>query len=161
MTNLNMLVEEVSELLAGSLADVLGTAFSLGAIRAEPAAEGPGGIVVAAAVGFTGEVNGLVYLHVPAGFARVLACRMLGLADSEIEGDDMVNDVIGEFGNMVVGAVKSRLCDSGHPCVLTIPAVVRGPRFRAEGIGGTERRDLYFRCGADALAIELLMKPAS
>ncbi|MBL9201895.1 MAG: chemotaxis protein CheX [Opitutaceae bacterium] len=160
MTTFSPLTEEVSELLAGSVSDVLGTAFNLGAVPAETSPTAAGVTQVAAAVGFTGEANGMVYVHISSAFARSLACRMLGLTDAEIESDDMVNDVVGEFANMIVGAVKSRLCDSGHRCVLTIPTVMRGPRFQAEATGGVERRTFHFRCGDDALSVELLMKPA-
>lgn len=160
MTTQSPLTDEVAALLEGSVADVFGTAFNLGAIPAEPAAPAAEGTQVVAAVGFTGDANGMVHVHVSAAFARVLAGRMLGLTEAEVAADEMIDDVIGELGNMIVGAVKSRLCDSGHPCVLTIPAVMRGPRFHATAPGGAERRELHFRCGEEPLVVELLMKPS-
>lgn len=159
MTTPSPLADEVCDLLSSSVADVLVTAFDLGPIPTEPAAPAAGEIFVTAAVGFTGEAHGMVYVHVPAAFAQMLTRRMLGLAGIEGESDDIVNDVVGEFGNMVVGAVKSRLCDAGHPCVLTIPTIVRGTRFQAEATARAERRELFFRCGSDLVAVELLMKP--
>jgi CheY-like chemotaxis protein len=92
------------------------------------------------------------------GAARTLASRMLGLAEAELQGDDMVNDAIGELSNMIVGCAKSRLCDAGAPCVLTIPSIVRGQSFVIEPACPCNRHLLGFRCGADHIMIELLME---
>ena len=155
------LTDEVRDLLNGSVTEVFNTMFSL---EAKPAAphhlHASGETIVAGSVGFIGDVNGMVYLHLTAAFARTLASKMLGMAEAEFDGDEMVNDVVGEVSNMIVGAVKSRLCDSGSPCVLTIPSVVRGSNFHVETTGSSERRALSFQCGADHLLVELLMKPS-
>ena len=58
---------------------------------------------------------------------------MLGISESEVDAGEMVTDAIGELSNMVAGYVKSRLCDSGLPCTLTIPSVVRGQELSVEG----------------------------
>ncbi len=157
-TNPN-LIEDVVAMLTESVSEVLNTMFSIEARRA------PDGIVpatgepfVVGSVGFTGEANGVVYLHVSVPFARQLTSRMLGLTEAEIEGDEMVNDVIGELSNMIVGAVKSRLCDSGLPCLLTIPTIVRGTALVAEATRNCERREMSFHCGSDVLCVELLLK---
>jgi chemotaxis protein CheX len=86
---------------------------------------------------------------------------MLGLAEAELQGDEMVNDVIGELSNMIVGCAKPRLCDAGAPCVLTIPSIVRGQNFEIEPARRCNRRLLGFRCGVDHLVIELLMEPTA
>ncbi len=155
------LTNEVLDLLNGSVTEVFNTMFSL---EAKPAAphdlQASGETLVAGSVGFIGDVNGVVYLQVTAAFARVLASLMLGMSEDEIEGDEMVNDVVGEVSNMIVGAVKSRLCDSGSSCVLTIPSIVRGSSFHVEPTGSSNRRALSFQCGADHLLVELLMKPS-
>ena len=52
---------------------------------------------------------------------------------------------MGELSNMVVGYVKSRLCDSGLPCTLTIPSVVRGQQLSVEGSAQVTRRAIGFR----------------
>lgn len=83
---------------------------------------------------------------------------MLGLSPDEIDGDEMVNDTMGELANMIVGQVKSRLCDRGYECVLTVPSVVRGQNFSIESTTGTERRVIGFNCGAEKLKVEVLIK---
>ena len=154
-------IDEVHDLLRGSVPEVFGTMLSMNAEPGEPAdfVSTDGETMVAASVGFVGEANGVVYLHLTASFARVLAGRMLGMEEEEFDGDEMVNDVIGELSNMVVGAVKSRLCDEGSACALTIPSFVRGAKLRVGATGGPERRLLGFRCGEGGIVVELLMPP--
>ena len=153
------LIDEVRDLLNSGVNEVFSTMLTLDAQPAAPHdLHASGETLVAGSVGFIGDVQGLVYIHVTAAFARTLAGRMLGMPEAEIDGDEMVNDVIGELSNMIVGAVKSRLCDSGAPCVLTIPSIVRGQNFSVEPACSSERRLLSFRCGADHVLVELLMK---
>ena len=117
--------------------------------------------LVAGSVGFVGDVNGMVYLYVKAPLARILASRMLGIAEAEIEGDDVVNDVIGEMSNMVVGAVKSRLCDTGAVCKLTIPSIVRGINLSAAPTGASDCRLMSCACENETLLVEILMTPSA
>ncbi len=159
-TSIPTLIDEVRDSLSAGVSEVFKTMLAL---EAQPAParrdwHGPGDTLVAGSVGFIGDVSGVIYMRVTAGFARTLASRMLGLAEAELEGDEMVNDAIGEVSNMVVGAVKSRLCDSGASCVLTIPSIVRGQNFEVEPACSCERRLLGFACGTDYVSVELLMK---
>jgi two-component system cell cycle response regulator len=121
------LIDEMRDSLKSGVSEVFRTMLTL---EAKPVAvlhewHAPGDPLVAGCVGFTGDANGVVYVHATARFARTLASRMLGLPEAELQGDEMVNDVIGELSNMIVGCAKSRLCDAGAPCVLTIPSIVR------------------------------------
>ena len=59
---------------------------------------------------------------------------------------------------MILGCAKSRLCDAGPPCVLTIPSIVGGQNFEVKPACRCNRRLLGFRCGADHIVIELLME---
>jgi chemotaxis protein CheX len=109
-------------------------------------------------VGFTGEATGIIYLYAGVGFAKVITSRMLGIETAEVDPGDMVNDAIGELSNMVVGYVKSRLCDTGLHCTLTIPSVVRGRQMRVEGSCQVARTVLGFRNGGHYLIAEILVK---
>lgn len=160
-TTTPLLIDHVRELLTRSVPEVFSTMFTLEARPSEPQnLHALGETLVVASVGFAGAVNGVVYLHVSAPFARLLAGRMLGMADEEFDGEEMIDDAIGELSNMVVGAVKSRLCDDGLACVLTIPLIVRGQNFSVGATGCLDRRLLSFRCGHDDVMLELQMKPA-
>ncbi len=89
-TTIPNLIDEVSDLLNIGVSEVFRTMLTL---EAKPAAvlhdwHASGETLVAGSVGFIGDVNGVVYVHVTAGFARKLASRMLGLAEAELEGDE-------------------------------------------------------------------------
>ena len=86
---------------------------------------------VVGTVGFIGDINGLLYLYLPEKFARVVTSHMLGMSEPEVvaEGDEGVNDAIGELTNMTVGVFKNGLSDSGLSCRLTIPSILRGTNF--------------------------------
>lgn len=79
-------------------------------------------------VGFAGKVSGAVCLTFSKDCANLLAGSMLGLSPDEVEASE-VKDVIGEICNMVGGNIKSRLCDMGLDCVLTIPSITTGKNF--------------------------------
>src|SRR5579862_9668527 len=152
-------IDEVREFLKSSVSEVFSTMFNMNArLVALRDFRGSDQTLVVGSVGFIGDANGIVYVYVTEPFARTLACRMLGLAESELDGHEMVNDVIGELSNMIVGSVKSRLCDSGVPCVLTIPSIVRGQNLSAEPALASECRLLSILCDTEPILIEILMK---
>ena len=95
------------------------------------------------------------------GFARVITSRLLGISEPEVDTGEMVTDAIGELSNMVAGYVKSRLCDSGLPCVLTIPSVVRGQQLSVEGSAQITRRVIGFRNCKHHLLAEVVLKDSS
>jgi len=113
---------------------------------------------VAGAVGFVGRLSGVVYAFTTVAFARRITATFLGLQEAEVEGDEMINDAMGEMANMLVGHMKSRLSDRGMPCVLTIPSVVRGSHFSVEAISSTEGHIFSYACGRDRIFIQFLLK---
>ena len=156
------LIDEVGELLKSSIIDVFGTMANT---IARPAVlldfRGGKERLVAGSVGFVGDVNVVIYVYVKASFACLLACRMLGLEEAQLPEDDIVNDVVGELTNMVGGSVKSRLCDSGVACVLTIPSVVRGQYLSGGPVCSSECRRLSILCDNEPILIEILLKAQS
>src|SRR4051794_36456885 len=96
-----ILIDEVRGHLNRGIGEVFDTMLGL---QAKPAAvcdlHASGHTLVAGSVRFDGDVTGVFHIHVTAAFASLLACRMLGLTEAELEGDEMVNDVIGELSNM-------------------------------------------------------------
>jgi len=153
------MIADLDQLIGNCVTDVFGTMLSM---VVEPQIAGPmksnGDAQIASAVGFSGRMTGVVYLYTSAKFGRKIAATMLGLTESEVGGDDIVNDVMGEIANMVVGNFKSGLCDRGYNCALTIPSIVRGSNFTIEPISNTERRVYQFRCQDRPLVVELLLK---
>ncbi len=137
--------------------------FSTQAPRLEgeplPAPEGNRPQVVGT-VGFIGDVNGLIYLHLDLAFAKLCTCHLLGMTDAELEeaGDEVINDAIGELTNMTVGGFKNGLCDAGYPCKLTIPSILRGSNFSIEPISSAVRHIYYFDCAEHRVVADILMK---
>ena len=108
-------------------------------------------------VGFIGRATGIVYLSAGVGLARVVTGNMLGITETEMD-DGMINDAFGELSNMVVGSVKSRLSDSGWPCVLTIPSIVRVNGMQIESAADAKRGFFAFRTAERQLIIEIAVK---
>jgi chemotaxis protein CheX len=115
---------------------------------------------VVGTVGFIGECNGLIYLHLDLAFARICTCQLLGVTAAELDdlGDEAINDAIGELTNMTVGSFKNGLCDAGHPCKLTIPSILRGTNFSIEPISSAVRHIYYFDCAEHRVIADILMK---
>ena len=96
-------------------------------------------------------------MGVPESLAIEAASIMVGLSSDELD-DDMVNDVIAELSNMVVGFVKSQLCDAGLTCVLTVPSVVRGDHMKVQKVSQSEKRSTLMSCGSHILSFEIVLK---
>ena len=154
------MIDDLEDLLKAAVVEVFGTMVGL---QIQP--EAPDTPVVnhqatiAGAVGFIGGLTGVVYIYAPVPFALRLTGKLLRLETAQIEGDEMVNDAMGELANMVVGHLKSRLCDRGHSCVMTIPSIVRGTQFQIEPVSSTIRRVLSFRSLEYQLVVEVMLKP--
>jgi chemotaxis protein CheX len=147
---------DVREFMTRHLIDVFSTMLSIEATLLPdfilPHYEGR----VTGSVGFGGEtVHGVVYLHLTENFARSAAAAMLGLSPEELNADSDVNDVIGEVTNMLTGGLKSALCDSGHPCAVSTPAIIRGNSFAIEPTPELDRIWLLFDCKTDRAVVEV------
>jgi chemotaxis protein CheX len=125
-----------------------------------PLAADPAGQILGS-VAFIGEATGIIYLFAGVSFARVITSQLLGISEPEVDSGDMVTDAIGELSNMVAGYVKSRLCDGGWRCVLTIPSVVRGQQLSVEASAQTTRRVIGFRNCKYHLLAEIVLKESS
>lgn len=152
-------IEQVEELTRKAVPEVFKVMLSMD-LSLEPPALLPGDSAsqIAGSVGFAGQATGVVYLYSDTLFAKVITSRMLGLEMAEVDQDDMVNDAFGEVCNMVVGQVKSRLCDAGLPCTLTIPSIVRGRGLSIEKSSQVERKIIGFRNCEHRLLAEVLVK---
>lgn len=115
---------------------------------------------VVGTVGFIGDINGLIYLHLDLAFARICTCHLLGMTEAELDeaGDEVINDAIGELTNMTVGAFKTGLCDAGLPCTLTIPSILRGSSFTVEMISSAVRHVFHFECAGHRVTADILMR---
>ena len=155
------MIADLEGLVTGAVREVFSTMLRMDMLPAPlESGFGNGETHVAGAVGFVGRLSGMVYVFTTVSFARRITATFLGLQESEIEGDEMINDAMGEMANMVVGHMKSRISDRGMPCVLTIPSVVRGSHFSVEAISSTEGHIYSFACGANRIFVQFLLKPS-
>jgi chemotaxis protein CheX len=117
--------------------------------------------LVVGTVGFVGDINGLIYLHLDLGFAEVCTRHLLGMSEAELTaaGDEVINDAVGELTNMTVGSFKNGLCDAGYPCKLTIPTITRGTNFSIEPIGNIVRHIYQFDCAEHRVVADILLQP--
>jgi CheY-specific phosphatase CheX len=111
---------------------------------------------VVGTVGFAGTVMGNVNVFVSRDFAREMTAAMLGMSS-----DEEVHDVIGEVCNMVGGNLKSKLCDAGLTCSLSIPSITFGNSFRVESKGWDRHELLGFRNSHNSALIEIYVKNAT
>lgn len=116
---------------------------------------------VVGTVGFAGKVMGNVSVFVGRDFAREMTAAMLGVSADEVESDEEINDVIGEVCNMVGGDLKSRLCDAGFSCQLTIPSITIGDEFRIESMDWMRHEQLCFRHQEHLASVEVFIKSAT
>lgn len=154
------MIDDLEELVKAAVVEVFATMIGL---QVQPEApDSPAvteGSTIAGAVGFIGRLTGVVYIYASVPFASRLTEKLLGLNPGEIDGDEMVNDAMGELANMVVGHLKSRLSDRGHSCVMTIPSIVRGTNFNIEPVSTTIRRVCSFRSLEHQLVVEIMLRP--
>jgi hypothetical protein len=74
-------------------------------------------------------------------------------------GESEVNDVVGEATNMLTGGLKSWLCDSGAPCAVSTPAIIRGTAFSIEPCPMSSANGWSFECGDEfAFMVEIHIK---
>lgn len=112
---------------------------------------------IVGSVSFAGDVMGNLTIHVGDTFARLMTAAMLGAESEEIDGEE-VSDVIGELSNMIGGDLKSRLCDSGFPCQLSIPSVTSGSDFKIESRGWMKYECFAFRHQHHIALVEVFIK---
>ncbi len=112
---------------------------------------------IVGSVSFVGDLMGNVSIHVGDTFARIMAAAMLGMEVEEIEGEE-VNDVLGELSNMIGGDLKSRFCDIGFSCQLSIPSVTSGSDFKIESRDWMQRECFAFCYQQHTALVDVFIK---
>jgi CheY-specific phosphatase CheX len=95
-----------------------------------------------AAVGFRGELQGTLRCRLPRALAGELASAFVGIDIGKLDpGGRLVDDLTGEFANMVCGCWLTTLdtetaFDLDHPTVTAVPEVSFGPSWRRLEVNG-------------------------
>ena len=143
--------------LRGAAQEVFDTMLSMDLTEQEHK-EFSGASRIVGSVSLAGSVSATVNIHVSNIFATQITANMLGMELDEIESDEEVHDVIGELSNMIGGDLKSRLCDAGFTCELSIPSITSGNDFRIESKGWAVNEIVYFQYQEHVALIEAFIK---
>ena len=160
MTDINSL--DLKEFITKAVRQVFDTMLSM---EVEPIdgdqTDHNNGNHIVGSVGFAGVVTGNLNLHVGQAFARQMTAAMLDMETEEIDGDEEIHDAIGELCNMICGDLKSRLCDAGLTCELSIPLIASGKEFAIEPKGWNRSERYGFRSQQQTALVEIFMKSAN
>jgi chemotaxis protein CheX len=157
----DLMTLDLKTFVVGSVAGVFDTMLSMEAVVTQAdGAPGLSGERIVGTVSFAGEVLGNISLQIGFPFARVIAAAMLGMEESEIESQEEVNDVIGELSNMIGGDLKSRFCDAGFNCQLSIPSITSGSDFKIESKGWVRAERFTCVSQGQSAIVEVFIKPS-
>jgi chemotaxis protein CheX len=109
---------------------------------------------VVATVSFAGVESGIVAFYSTMETACTIAGRLLGMDPADVNGD--MPDAIGEVANMIAGALRTKLTDSGVPCAISIPTVTVGSDFYTKYVSDVRRILCPFKMGEQEIFVELI-----
>ncbi len=151
------MIPDLGDLITAAVDGFFGTMLSMQMLPVPLPPEWREEVQIVGSVGFAGPLGGVVHAHLSEAFARRITGTLLGV-DSQVTSREMINDTVGEMSNMLVGHIKSRLCDRGMPCVLTIPSVVRGQGLRVTAPRAAQTHLFCFASEGFRLFIEVHFK---
>ncbi len=158
MNEINTL--DIKTYVGNALKDVFATMFSMDVVLVDGELQTvEEGDRIMGSVSFAGDVMGNVNIHVNDNFARLMTANMLDMEVDEIESEEEVHDVIGELCNMIGGDLKSRLCDAGMPCKLSIPSIASGNSFEVESKNWARKERLGLQHQEQTALVEVYIKP--
>jgi len=114
--------------------------------------------MIAANVGFSGKIYGMVYLCMEVSLARSLTMQLLGMDDVDENDHETINDALGELANMTVGGFKNQLSHKGYSCQLTIPSILRGSSFTVESTSQAQRETFHFDTEGRSFVADLFIR---
>lgn len=114
--------------------------------------------MIAANIGFSGKIYGMVYLCMDASLAKTLTMQMLGMDEVDDSDHETINDALGELANMTVGGFKNQLSHKGYSCQLTIPSILRGSGFTVESTSQSQRETFYFDTEGSRFVADLFIR---
>ena len=114
--------------------------------------------MIAANIGFSGKIYGMVYLCMDLPLARTLTMQLLGMDEVDDSDHETINDALGELANMTVGGFKNQLSHKGYSCQLTIPSILRGSGFTVESTSQSQRETFYFDTEGSTFVADLFIR---
>ena len=151
---------DIKTFVTNAIKEVFATMFSMEVVLLDGELQAVDeGDRIVGSVSFVGDVMGSVNVHVNNDFARSITAAMLESEVDAIEDEEEIHDVIGELCNMIGGDLKSRLCDAGMPCKLSIPSIASGNNFIIESRGWARKERLGLQHQEHTALVEVYIKP--
>lgn len=160
----NIDVEKYNEIdlkshITDSVIDVFETMLSMKvSISDEIQKESLKEIRTVGSVNFAGDITGVINIHVSHELAKYMTASMLGMEKEELEGEEEINDLIGELSNIVGGGLKSTYTDVNLICELSTPSITTGSDFIIESLNMTSYERFAFKYRADEIFVEVGVK---
>ena len=110
-------------------------------------------------IGFSGRAIGAASLRLTQPTSVEIAARVLQMPAAELNDPLVIDDVIGELSNMVVGNFKSNLCDAGLKCKLSPPVLTRTEDFELQKPDGALAARIGFHAPDLDLFVDLHVNP--
>lgn len=128
-------------------------------LQIHPAAVPFQGEHVLCEITFAGKATGAAALRLTNASALQVAARVLGMPATDLGEVAVIDDVIGELCNMVVGNFKSNLCDAGLNCKLNPPTIQRTSSFKLRSVDGSLVERISLRAPDLDLFVDLNVNP--
>jgi chemotaxis protein CheX len=107
-----------------------------------------------AVVGFSGPMRGSCHIRIGSPAARAIASAMLGGVPVE-EGDESIDDALGELCNMLAGGWKNAIPALSSDCTLSPPTVISGHDYKVHIRQPSVRLSRTYRFDIHALHLTL------
>ncbi len=108
-------------------------------------------------VGFVGDYTGLISIYCSCSMAMRITERMLNIQVENVTKE--VRDALGELTNIIVGRFKAKLSLYHTPFQQSIPSVIDGDNFSANGYDLVQNRLLSCQSAEGTIYVQLLLKP--
>src|ERR1035441_2147966 len=87
------MIADLEELVASAVTELFSTMLGMNMLPAKlETGFANGETHIAGAVGFVGRLSGVVYVFTTVSFARRITATFLGMAEAEVNEDEMIND---------------------------------------------------------------------
>ncbi|MBN1125651.1 MAG: chemotaxis protein CheX [Sedimentisphaerales bacterium] len=122
--------ESLSQALLEGTREVFETMMFMTVEQSNEMYEGIDGEALLGSITFEGVIEGCLGICTSIDSARMIAGNMTGNDDLDTLSSVEIADAMGEVANMVMGAIKGRLVESGDDIHVSIPTVVRGTELQ-------------------------------
>jgi len=147
--------ESLSEALLEGTCEVFETMMFMTVEECNELYEGIGGQALLGSITFEGKMEGCLGLCCDTEAARLIAANMTGSDDPSDVPDEELADAMGEVVNMVMGAFKARIVESGDDIHVSIPTVVSGAEL--QNSLGEQAREVTLTVNLDAAVARLTL----